>query len=165
MKKAVFFDRDGVLNIDKNYLYKIEEFEWQQDAMQAVQFLKEQGYFIVVVTNQSGIARGYYTEQDMDLLHEHMQTELAKLGTSIDAFYHCPHLPNAEVAAYAVKCDCRKPAPGMILQAIKDHGLDAEQSFLIGDKNRDIEAGNAAGVTGYLYKEGSLLAFVKNITA
>lgn len=163
--KAVFFDRDGVLNIDKNYLYKIEEFEWQVDAMQAIRFLKEQGYFIVVVTNQSGIARGYYTERDMYLLHEHMQAELGKIGACIDAFYHCPHLPDATVAEYALECDCRKPAPGMVLQAIKDHGLDVEQSFLVGDKSRDIEAGNAAGVKGYLYKEGSLLEFVRNIAA
>lgn len=163
MTNACFFDRDGVLNIDKNYLYKIEDFEWQEDAMQAIKFLKEQGYFIAVVTNQSGIARGYYTERDMHALHDHMQCELGKIGVTIDAFYHCPHLPNAEVAAYALECDCRKPAPGMILRAIAEHGIDPTKSFMIGDKQRDIDAGNAAGVKGYLYKSGSLLEFVKNI--
>lgn len=161
--KAVFFDRDGVLNIDKDYLYKIEDFEWQEEAPQAIKFLKEQGYFIFVVTNQSGVARGYYTEQDMHNLHEHMQAELRKIGTQIDAFYHCPHLPEATVTEYAMDCNCRKPEPGMIIRAIAEHNIDPQQSFLIGDKHRDIQAGQAAGVRGYLYKEGSLLEFVRSI--
>lgn len=163
MKKAVFFDRDGVLNVDKNYLYKIEEFEWQPEAMQAIKFLKEQGYFIAVVTNQSGVARGYYTEQDVHKLHEYMQSELAEIGTRIDVFYHCPHLPDANVAEYALECDCRKPAPGMIIKACAEYGINPEQSLLIGDKQRDIEAGEAAGVRSYLYREGSLLKFVRKI--
>lgn len=163
MKKAVFFDRDGVLNVDKNYLYKIEEFEWQPEAMQAIKFLKEQGYFIAVVTNQSGVARGYYTEQDVHKLHEYMQSELAKIGTCIDAFYHCPHLPDANVVEYALECDCRKPAPGMIIKACAEYGINPEQSLLIGDKQRDIEAGEAAGVRSYLYREGSLLEFVRKV--
>lgn len=163
MTKAVFFDRDGVLNVDKNYLYKIEDFEWQIDAMQAIKFLKDQGYLVVVVTNQSGVARGYYTEQDVHSLHSHMQAELANIGTNIDAFYHCPHLPDASVSEYALECNCRKPAPGMIIRACTEYDIDPQLSFLIGDKKRDIEAGEAVGVRGYLYKSGSLLKFVRDI--
>lgn len=163
--KAVFFDRDGVLNVDKDYLYRIEDFEWQADAMQAIKFLKERGYFVAVVTNQSGVARGYYTEQDVHCLHSYMQEELGKINTQIDAFYHCPHLAGGSVPAYAVECECRKPAPGMIVQACAEHDIDPQQSFLVGDKKRDIQAGEAAGVASYLYTGGSLLEFVQKIVA
>ena len=165
MKKTVFFDRDGVLNVERNYLYKIEEFQWQTDAVAAIKLLQAQDYRIIVVTNQSGVARGYYNEADVSKLHNYMQAQLALQQTRIDAFYYCPHLPDASRAEYAQECDCRNPGPGMILKAMQEHEVLKEQSFLIGDKESDLQAAQAAGIRGYLYQQGSLLEFVKNVLA
>ena len=165
MKITVFFDRDGVLNVERNYLYKIEEFQWQTDAVAAIKLLQAQDYRIIVVTNQSGVARGYYNEADVSKLHNYMQAQLALQQTRIDAFYYCPHLPDASRAEYAQTCDCRKPGPGMILKAMQEHEVLKEQSFLIGDKESDLQAAQAAGIRGYLYQQGSLLEFVKNVLA
>lgn len=163
-KKAAFFDRDGVLNVDKAYLYKIEEFEWVTGARETIKYLKNLGYLVIVVTNQSGVARGYYTEQDVSALHDYMQNELYKMGASVDAFYYCPHLPDGTVAEYATECMCRKPNPGMVIQAVQEWGIDPTKSFIIGDKQRDLNAGASAGVTkGFLYSSGDLLEFVKKI--
>ena len=161
--KAVFFDRDGVLNVDVSYLYKIEELRWIDGAREALAYLTEQGYKIFVVTNQSGIARGYYTIDEMNKLHEHMQAEIAEYGGKIEKIYFCPHHKEGKLAEFAVDCDCRKPKPGMLNQAFAEYELDKEQSFLIGDSPRDVEAAEAAGIRGYLFKEGNLLEFVKNI--
>lgn len=161
--KAVFLDRDGVLNVDVDYLYKIEDFRWIEEAPQALAYLAERGYKLFVVTNQSGIARGYYTVEDMQKLHDYMQQELQKFGVQIEKFYYCPHHKDGKVAKYAVDCSCRKPKPGMILQALEEYDIDAAASFLIGDSKRDVEAANAAGIAGYLYTGGSLLTFAKNI--
>lgn len=163
MKPAVFFDRDGVLNVEKNYLHQPELFVWQPEAPEAIAWLKQQGYLVIVVTNQSGIARGYYTENDMHALHAHIQHLLQPFNSSVDAFYFCPHLPNAPLAAYAKTCDCRKPKPGMIKQALTDYDIDVDQSFLVGDKPSDLKAAQAAGLRGYLYEGGSLLTFVRNV--
>lgn len=161
--KAVFFDRDGVLNVDVSYLYKIEDLRWIDGAREALAYLNEQGYKIFVVTNQSGIARGYYTIEEMNKLHEHMQAEIAAYGGKIEKIYFCPHHKEGKLPEFAIDCDCRKPKPGMLLQAFAEYELDKEQSFLIGDSFRDVEAAEAAGIRGYLYKEGNLLDFVKNI--
>lgn len=163
MRPAVFFDRDGVLNVEKNYLHQPEMFVWQPGAPEAIAWLKQQGYLVIVVTNQSGIARGYYTENDMHALHAHIQDLLRPLDSAIDAFYFCPHLPNAPLPAYAKTCNCRKPNPGMIKQALADYDIDADRSFLVGDKPSDLEAAQAAGIRGYLYEGGSLLSFVRNV--
>ena len=165
MRKTVFFDRDGVLNVERNYLYKIEEFQWQTDAVAAIKLLQAQDYRIIVVTNQSGVARGYYNEADVTKLHNYMQAQLVLQQTRIDAFYYCPHLTDASRAEYAQECDCRKPGPGMILKAMQEHEVLKEQSFLIGDKESDLQAAQAAGIRGYLYQQGSLLEFVKNVLA
>ena len=165
MRKTVFFDRDGVLNVERNYLYKIEEFQWQTDAVAAIKLLQAQDYRIIVVTNQSGVARGYYNEADVSKLHNYMQAQLALQQTRIDAFYYCPHLPDASRAEYAQECDCRKPGPGMILKAMQEHEVLKEQSFLIGDKESELQAAQAAGIRGYLYQQGSLLECVKNVLA
>lgn len=165
VRKAVFFDRDGVLNVDKAYLYKIEELEWVDGAVEAVAYLTRLGYLVFVVTNQSGIARGYYTVAEMEMLHRHMAAEIAAGGGKIEKFYYCPHLPTGTVTEYAVDCDCRKPKPGLILQALQEYAVDMEKSFLIGDKKRDVEAAEAAGIKGYLFEQGDLLDFVKRITA
>lgn len=163
MKKAVFFDRDGVLNIDKDYLYKIEDLEWIAGAREAIAYLVHQGYLIFVVTNQSGIARGYYTVTDMEKLHTFMAKEIKSAGGKIEKFYFCPHLLTGKVAEYTVECECRKPKPGLILRAMSEYSIDKSTSFLIGDKLRDVEAAEAAGIKGYLFTVGNLLEFVKKL--
>ncbi len=161
--KAVFFDRDGVLNEDVAYLYKIEDLRWVEGARETVAFLTRTGYKIFIVTNQSGIARGYYTIEQMDALHAYMRTEFEKLGGKIEGIYYCPHHPEGNVPEYTCTCDCRKPKPGMLLQAMQDCAIDRKQSFLIGDSKRDVEAAEAAGIRGYLFTGGNLLDFVKKI--
>ena len=161
--KAVFFDRDGVLNVDVDYLYKISDLKWVEGAREAVAYLTQAGYKIFVVTNQSGIARGYYTVAQMQELHDFMQREIEASGGKISKFYYCPHHKEGKVAEYAKDCDCRKPKPGMLLQAFGEYDLDKEQCFLIGDGKRDVEAAEAAGIRGYLFKGGNLLEFVENI--
>ena len=161
--KAAFFDRDGVLNVDKSYLYKIEDFEWIDGAKEALAYLTQQGYTVFVVTNQSGIARGYYTVDDMDKLHDFMAQQVAAAGGKIEKFYYCPHLPEGKIAEYAVECDCRKPKPGLILRAFEEYDIDKDAAFLIGDKPRDVESAEAAGIKGYLFSGGNLLNFVKEI--
>ena len=161
--KAVFFDRDGVLNVDVDYLYKISDLQWIPGALEAVAYLTSLDYKIFVVTNQSGIARGYYTVAQMQELHDFMQREIAASGGKIEKIYYCPHHKEGKVAEFAKECDCRKPKPGMLLEAFGEYDLDKEQCFLIGDGARDVEAAEAAGIKGYLFKGGNLLEFVKNI--
>mgnify|MGYP002923200528 FL=1 len=161
--KAVFFDRDGVLNIDKAYFYKIDELEWIEGALEAITYLTQSGYLVFVVTNQSGIARGYYTVAEMEKLHQYMSDTVFNSGGKIEKFYYCPHLPSGSVAEYAVDCECRKPKPGLILQAMAEYDIDQDKSFLIGDKRRDVEAAEAAGIKGYLFEKGNLLDFIKLI--
>jgi len=145
-RAAAFIDRDGVINVEHNYVHRIEDFELIDGVAEGLQALAAAGYDLIVITNQAGIARGFYTEADMERLHAHMRSELVARGVRIDAIYHCPHHPQGTVAAYAVSCDCRKPAPGMLLQAARERGIDLSQSVLVGDKISDIEAGRAAGV-------------------
>ena len=163
LRPAVFFDRDGVLNVDVNYLYKIEDFCWMPGAKEAIKYYNDQGYLVFVVTNQSGVARGYYSEADVHNLHKWMQKELAEAGARIDAFYHCPHHVQGSVAEYRLDCGCRKPAPGLILQAMEEWPVDKKKSFLIGDKPSDVEAAQTAGIKGYLFPGGNLYDFVTNI--
>ena len=163
--KAVLFDRDGTLNVDVNYLYKREDFRWLPKVPEALAWLKEQGYDLYVITNQSGIARGYFQLQDMLDLHQYMNKELENYGVLIKKFYYCPHLKEGIVREYAVDCDCRKPKPGLVLQCLKENNLLPENCFMVGDKSRDVECAQAAGVKGYLYTGGSMLGFVKEIVA
>lgn len=145
-RKAAFLDRDGVINLDRAYVSRWEDFEFVPGAIDAMRRLKQAGYALVVVTNQSGIARGYYSEAQYQALTAAMQQALADAGVVVDAVYHCPHHPKGEVAKLAIECDCRKPAPGMILRATKELNLSLADSFLVGDKPSDIEAARAAGV-------------------
>ena len=144
--RAAFIDRDGVINVEHNYVHRIEDFELIAGVPEGLAQLAAAGYKLVVVTNQAGIARGFYTEADMNRLHEHLRAELAAHDVHIDAIYHCPHHPQGKVAEYAISCDCRKPAPGMLLQAAREMNLDLSASVLVGDKISDIEAGRAAGM-------------------
>ena len=152
-KKAILFDRDGVLNIDSGYVYRYENIRWIDGAREAVARLTEEGWLLFVVTNQSGVARGFYTEKDVMKLHKQMNKE----------FFFCPHLNGAEISRYNMDCNCRKPKPGMILQAINKYGLIKENTFLVGDSRRDIEAAARAGIKGFLFEGDNLNLFLKNI--
>lgn len=145
-RKAVFLDRDGVINRDFGYIGTIERFEFLPEVPWALKRLKDLGYATVVVTNQSGIARGMYSEADHLALMDYMQQELAKSGAALTAHYYCPHHPEAQVAAYRIDCACRKPQPGMLLKAQADLGLDLTHSIMVGDHLSDLRAGAAAQV-------------------
>ncbi len=141
LHKALFLDRDGVINVEKNYLYKIEDFEFIDGIFELTKFFQEKGYKIIVVTNQSGIARGYYSKEDFTKLSSWMKEQFLKKGIEITDIYHCPHHPD-----FTGECFCRKPKPGMFLDAKRDHDIDLENSIMIGDKQSDIEAAKAAGI-------------------
>ncbi len=145
-RKAAFLDRDGVINLDRAYVHQWDEFEFVPGAVEAMRRLREAGYVLIVVTNQSGLARGMYTEAQFQELTAHMRAALKEAGAEVEAVYHCPHHPKGKVPELAVDCDCRKPEPGMILQAAREHGLSLADSFMVGDKPSDIEAARAAGV-------------------
>lgn len=145
-RKAAFLDRDGVINRDRAYVHNWDEFEFVPGAVAAMRRLREAGYALVVVTNQSGMARGMYTEAQYQALTTQMRAALAAAGAEVAGVYHCPHHPKGTVPELAVDCDCRKPAPGMILRAAKELGLSLADSLLVGDKPSDIEAARAAGV-------------------
>lgn len=145
-RPAAFLDRDGVLNADHGYVWRPADFEWLPGVPAALGELQRLGYALVVITNQSGVGRGFYSEDDVRALHAHMTATLAARGIHLAGVYFCPHHPEASVARYRRRCDCRKPAPGMIRTAIDELALDPEQSILVGDKASDIDAGRAAGI-------------------
>ena len=147
-RPAVFFDRDGVLNVDHGYTHDIAQFQWTPGAREAVRLANDRGFYVFMVTNQSGVARGFYAEEDVRRLHAHMQKELGEIGAHIDDFRFCPHHPHATVAAYARDCGWRKPRPGMILDLLAHWPVDVERSLLIGDQDSDLAAAAAAGVKG-----------------
>lgn len=154
LKKAVFVDRDGTLNIEKNYLYRIEDFEFIPGVPEAIRRLRQAGFLVIVATNQSGVARGYFTLAEVDGLHRHIQNELKKSGTCIDGFYVCPHHPTEGVGEFRRECGCRKGEPGLLLRAAAEHGIDLAGSWMVGDKLADVEAGEKAGCTSLLVMTG-----------
>lgn len=159
-KRAVFLDRDGVLNIDNGYVSKVDDFEFIDGVIDACKALKEKGYLLVVITNQSGIARGYFSEEQFHTLTEWMDWSLADRGVDLDGIYYCPHHAEKGIGEFKIECDCRKPKPGMLLSAIEELNIDITNSLLVGDKVSDIQAGLAAGIkTNYLVRTG------KEITA
>jgi D-glycero-D-manno-heptose 1,7-bisphosphate phosphatase len=159
--KAAFLDRDGVLIVDSGYPHKAEDLVFIDGAAAGVRRLRHAGFHIVVVTNQSGVARGLFSLAEMDAFHALMRAALAAEGAEIDAIYACPYLPDAAVAAFShPDHPDRKPNPGMVLRAIADLDLDPERSILIGDKESDMEAARRAGVTGARFHGGDLDAFV-----
>lgn len=157
---AAFLDRDGVLNHDHGYVYDPSHFEWMPGAQAAIKYLNDAGYYTIVVTNQSGVARGHYDEAAIHRLHAWMNDELRVLGAHIDAFYHCPLHPEGTIESYRRHSEDRKPGPGMLLYAKRDWPIDWERSFLIGDKDSDMQAAAAAGVRGYLFRGGDLHEFL-----
>jgi D-glycero-D-manno-heptose 1,7-bisphosphate phosphatase len=162
---AVFLDRDGTINAEKDYLYLPRDFDFIAGAPEAIARLKQAGFLVIVVTNQSGVARGLFTENDVRLLHDHLQQELARFGCAIDAFYFCPHHPEHGQGFYKVDCTCRKGQPGMLLQAASEHGIDLSRSFMVGDKLADMEAGQAAGCRSILVRTGYGAAAAEKLEA
>lgn len=153
-KSAVFLDRDGTINVDKGYVHRIEDFAFIPGAPEAIRLLGEAGFLVIVVTNQSGVGRGYYSLEAVHALHRHMDAELKKFGASVDAYYICPHLPQSAHGPDERACNCRKPLPGMLLQAADRFSLCMPSSWMIGDKLTDVEAGLQAGCRSILIATG-----------
>ena len=160
MKKIVFLDRDGVINKKppmSDYVKKWEEFRFLPGAIEAIKLLNDNGFKVVVVTNQAGIAKGQFSLSDLHYIHDNMQKELKKHNAHIDAIYFCPH-------GYDDNCDCRKPKPGLLLQAAKELKFDTKDAILIGDDEKDEKAGEAAGCETIRIKtDSSLLNVVRKI--
>lgn len=166
MNKALFLDRDGIINIDHGYVYKPSEFIFTSDIFELCHRFTEQNYVLVVVTNQSGIARGLYTEEDFETLSYWMKARFQEQGLSIAGVYYCPHHPTKGSDQYRINCACRKPQPGMLLRAAKELDLDLTKSVMLGDKMSDAQAGKQAGterqillMSDYLQKESIPSAF------
>ena len=164
LKAAVILDRDGVLNVDHGYVGEVARLDWIPGARAAVKRLNDAGLLVIVATNQSGVARGLFDLAAVDAVHEAMAADLAADGAHIDAFYLCPFLPDAPVAAFAhPDHPDRKPNPGMILRALADWKIDPGRALVIGDKDRDLEAGRRAGVAGALFPGGDLDDFIADL--
>lgn len=146
LKKALFLDRDGVVNVEKHYVYRTEDFEFMDGIFPLTKTAQDHGYLIVIVTNQSGIGRGYYTEDEFHKLTQWMTDRFLAEDVTIDRVYHCPYHPTAGEGAYRQDHECRKPKPGMLLQAQRELNLALDESIFIGDKPSDMEAGKRAGI-------------------
>jgi D-glycero-D-manno-heptose 1,7-bisphosphate phosphatase len=162
-RPAVFFDRDGVLNEDYGYVFEISQLRWIDGAREAIKAANDAGYFVFVVTNQSGVARGFYEENHVEALHQAMIDELAKIGAHIDAFEYCPYHPEARIERYRQASHRRKPAPGMINDLLERFPVDVSRSMLVGDKPTDMEAARAAGIVGHLFTGDNLERFLRSI--
>jgi D,D-heptose 1,7-bisphosphate phosphatase len=164
-RPAAFLDRDGVLNVDHGYVHQSRELTWIPGAVAAVKWLNDRGFYVFVITNQAGVARGYFSEDDVRRFHAHLADELRGAGASIDDFRFCPHHPEAAVVHYRTACHWRKPQPGMIFDLMRHWPVIAHKSFVIGDRSSDIQAAAAAGIRGYLFTPGNLRDLVQSIGA
>lgn len=167
-QKAVFLDRDGTINKYVGFMRDIESFELIDGVADAIKEINKSGYLAIVVTNQPVIARGEVTYEELNLIHNKMETLLGNEGAYLDAIYYCPHHPHSgyegEIPELKYDCDCRKPKPGMLLKAAKDYNIDLSQSYMVGDSENDVEAGNAAGCKSVLLGSecSTLKEFVEN---
>lgn len=162
-RPALFLDRDGVINVDKGYVDTPEGFEFIPGAIKTIAKFNQANWLVFIVTNQTGIAHGHYTEADMFRVHAYMSSELSKQKAHIDRIYYCPYDIRGSTPQYAVDSYDRKPSPGMIIKALNDFGVDDQKSVLIGDKDKDLEAGKSAGITSYLFDEANLWTFVNDL--
>ena len=160
--KFVLLDRDGVINIEKSYLHKIEDFEYEKNVVEGLLRLRDLGYRFAIITNQAGIARGYYTEEDYLKLQSFIEEDLFKKGIKIEKSYFCPHHPNV-TGKYGIECDCRKPNTGNFELAIKEFDIDVKNSFMIGDKITDLIPAEKLGITPVLVKTGYGLESLKKL--
>jgi D-glycero-D-manno-heptose 1,7-bisphosphate phosphatase len=160
LRPAVFLDRDGVLNADLGYVHRPDQVVWIDGAVEAIKACNAAGAFVFVISNQSGVARGYYEEGAVRTLHDWMRAELARAGARVDAFEFCPHYADGTVASYRRHCRRRKPEPGMILDLLAAWPVERATSILIGDKSTDLAAGEAAGIRSFLFAGGNLHGFV-----
>ncbi len=154
MERIVFLDRDGTLNEEVHYLHRREDLKLIPGVPQALRLLKQAGYRLVVVTNQAGVAEGYYKESDVEALHRYMNRVLEREGAAVDAYYYCPHHPEHGLGKYKTQCRCRKPGTGMFEMAEKDFEVDKAHSFMVGDKLLDVEAGRNYGIASILVGTG-----------
>jgi D-glycero-D-manno-heptose 1,7-bisphosphate phosphatase len=154
VKPAVFLDRDGTMIHDVGYLRRVEEVRWFPSTVDAIRLLNRAGFLVCVTTNQSGIGRGHYTEADLAAIHGRLDRFLAAAGARVDAWFYCPHHPQAEVEAYRAVCECRKPRPGMIRRAGERFAIDLDRSFVIGDKLLDLGLAVEVGARGVLVRTG-----------
>ncbi|WP_417391343.1 D-glycero-beta-D-manno-heptose 1,7-bisphosphate 7-phosphatase [Gimesia sp.] len=145
-KKSLFLDRDGVINVEKEYLHRIQDFEFIDGIFELCQAAQDAGYALFIVTNQSGIARGYYTERQFQKLMTWVLAEFSRHNVTIADYFYCPHHPTKGTGHYRIACQCRKPKPQMLLDAAQKYDLDLSQSIMVGDKRTDIQAGQAAHV-------------------
>lgn len=162
-KPAAFLDRDGVINLDDAYVGTRDRLRWMPGIAAAIKALNDAGYYVFVFTNQSGVARGFFSEDDVRTLHNWMRDELARDGARIDDFRYCPHHPDGTIPAYTRECHWRKPQAGMVLDLMKHWPIETGHSFVIGDKQRDLDAGKAAGIEGYLFSGTDIEGFVEEI--